>query len=846
MLNIVSNFRSVMKIVQNYSRFKFAFLIVSPVSLLLCTWIHWRIPYPKEVGYYAVTGDSSTVQGYAEALGIEQVLQTFLYISFSVILFLLFRMALSNLLSFFAVVMFMTNAQVVLVYLSAPFWDFSTAIIPLAAITGTIALLSSQHQNICFSHKMRRQMSTSIICLNIVIAVLYFRVYILIAGRSIAIFVSVIVVLMVSLLWLKSEEKDVKSSSGTIFSARGNDRLFFIPVLFTLFLLQPILGRGGNSYGLMILVVCSLFFLMTEELLRKGYKFIVVILLLLIVQLISGNDFAKMYSFIGWSGAEPLLSGRNGSDHALGVPRSDFLMWNLTEINAPSYSLYLQNVAINATTVISNLKIGWSYLSSGSWTFTEPPPGLNNSAVYMGRHLLIAPINFVASTFFVIAAIFLFQKSRKIAVFIALIVFSLLFSVTFSFPQMHQWWALQIFGIYGTLYVLSRVGSKLISIIAENPRINQRRGRTNRCSQLIFGLRSKISKKRLIQFSLSLLISAVGPGAVFGILNRASESLEINRLKELATRYASQDWQLITLNKGSKKFDFDRTSNFIKIEVSGNCNLAGVKVHYLNSDAPGLETGDFYRTKFHITNTNSKIVYIPFFPIAIARPAISISGLNSSCWTRVYQSNLKEQSLPLVALLVPNEENSKSKVFTDEKKTNLVGRELLSSPFSFEGYVNNAGYQAVGDELEHEWLNDQIGDRILGRSKQGYQEIDLWKKKIDVKADKLRVRVRGVISRGVLIIGWSESKLSSTTVIPTAFDYSIDGSIFDTSTRELYKCFELLAVNNIGEDSKIELFIGSVFDLYSPRWTSFQINSITLDQGSCETKPQPNNFLPTL
>ena len=844
MLNLVSKCRSAVRVIQKYGRFKFALIIMSPLALLLSAWIHRTIPVPKDSGYYFATSDASAIQGYAEAFGIEIAIQIQLFVLFSVVLFLLFRLTLSNFLSCFAVIMFMTNAQVVLVYLSAPFWDFSTAIIPLVAITGTIALLSTHHQNICASRKLRRQTSTSIICLNIVIAVLYFRVYNLIAGRSIAIFGSVIVVLMVSLLWLKSEEKDVKSSSGSIFSARGNDRLFFIPVLFTLLSLQPILGRGGKSYATMVLVLCLLFFVLSEHGLRLRYKVAIPILFLAMVLLRASSDYFQFYFFTGY-GAPQLVSGVRGSLHTLGIPFTDETIWQVSEINS-GQSLFFENVAINARTVVNNIEIGCLYLLKGFWVFSEPPLGLENSFLYLVRRQVVAPMRFVASVLSIIAFIIFFKKSRRISILIALTVILFLCSIGSTRPQMHQWWVLQIFGIYGTLYVLSRVGSSLISIIAENPRINQRRGRTNRCSQLIFHLRSNISKKSLLQFSLSILISAVGPGAVFGILNHASESLETNRLKELATRYASQDWQLINLNNDSKKFDLAVTSTLIKIEVNGNCNLTGVKVHYLNSNTLGIETGDFYRTKFDIGNTNSKIVYIPFFPIGIARPAISIDGLNPSCSPRVHQSNLKEQSLPLVALLVPNEENNKSQVFTDENKTNLAGKELLSSPFNFEGYVNNGGYQAVGDELEHEWLMNQIGDRILGRSTQGYQEIDIWRQEIDIKNDGLRVRVRGEISGGVLVIGWSESKPSSPNALPTEFDYSIHGSIFDTSTRELYKCFELLAVNNIGEDSKIELFIGSVFDLYSPRWTSFQINSITLDQGTCDPNLQPINFLPTL
>jgi hypothetical protein len=429
---------------------------------------------------------------------------------------------------------------------------------------------------------------------------------------------------------------------------------------------------------------------------------------------------------------------------------------------------------------------------------------------------------------------------------ITLILILFLFSIGSTRPQMHQWWVLQIFGLYGTLYALSRLVKIITSIVFAKKSSIRSKNEVNLYKRLYFNTKAKISKKTLFQLLALLLISAVGPGVVFSILNNASESLETNRLKELATRYASQDWQLTTLNKESKKFDLDKESRLIKIEMSGSCNLTGVKIHYLGSDFLGLETGDFYRTKFHIANTNSKIAYIPFFPIGIARSTISIGGLNSSCSLRVYQSNLKEQSLPLVALLVPNEENNKSQLFTDENKTNLAGTELLSSPFSFEGYVNNGGYQAVGDEFEHEWPKNQIGDRILGRSKQGYQEIDIWWQEIDLKNDGLRVRVRGEISGGVLAIGWAESKPSSPNALPTEFDYSIRGSIFDRSTRVLDECFELEGLERKNDQLNVELFIGAVLDLYSPSWTSLKINSVTVDQGTCDPNLQPTNFLPTL
>lgn len=847
--DLVSKCRSAVIIIQKYSRFKFAFIIMSPVALLLSAWIHRTIPVPKDFGYYFATSDASTIQGYGEAFGIELALQVQLFVLFSVVLFLLFRLALSNLLSCFAVVMFMTNAQVVLVYLSAPFWDFSTAVIPLVAIIGTIVLLSSQHQNFSLIRKTRRKFVVTIICSNLVILILYHRVYNLRAQQRISIFASAIVVLVVGLIWLRSERNEAESENQTVLRTSGWDRLFFVPILFTLFLLQPILGRGGKSYATMILGVCLFVFVLSESRLRTSYKFVLPTLFLLLVQLRSSGDYFQFYSFTGWTGATQLVSGRAQSIHSFGIPFTDSAIWQLTEINK-GQALYLQNLAINSSTIVKNLEIGWTYLFNGFWKFSEPPLGFDYGALSQVRKRLTTTVSLVTPLLFTSAVIFCFQKSRRVALFVSLIMAVLLFSISFTRPQMHQWWMLQIFGLYGALFAMSWLSKTIASVVFSQKSSIRSKSKVIHCKQQILSIDSKILKKLWVQFLFLLFIFAISPKIVFNVLNYVSEKLENDSLDVLATEYGRQDWAPIPVNNGAtRNIALHRESNLIKVEVSNKCTLSGVRVHYLNSDASddvGLDTGEFYRTKFHIANTNSQIVYIPFFPRNIVEPAISVVGLKADCSLRVYQASLKEQALPLVALLVPNREAIQLEISAEESSTTNGGEEMLLDPLSFEGYIKNSGYQAVGDEFSHQWLNDQIGDRILGRSKQGYQVVDIWSQKINIETDGMRVLVRGRVKRGIVIIGWAKSDPAARNVTPDEFSYAVRGSIFDTATRSLYQCFELPAAKEIQNGSKVELFVGSVFDLYSPRWTSYEIDSIILDKGTCDSNRQPISFLPTL
>ena len=110
----------------------------------------------------------------------------------------------------------------------------------------------------------------------------------------------------------------------------------------------------------------------------------------------------------------------------------------------------------------------------------------------------------------------------------------------------------------------------------------------------------------------------------------------------------------------------------------------------------------------------------------------------------------------------------------------------------------------------------------------------------------MKVLVSGRINRGILMIGWAKSNPVSRNVIPDEFGYAVRGSTFVSTTRSLFECFELPAADEAESGSKVELFVGSVFDLYSPRWTSYEIDSIILEKGTCDSNRQPISFLPTL
>lgn len=848
MLNLVSKCRSLVNSIQTYGRFKFALLFVSPVVLLLSAWIHRTVPVPKDFGYYAATNDSA-IQRYAEALDIELLLQILLFVSFSVVLFLLFRLALGNILSFLAVVAFMTNAQVILVYLSAPFWDFATAVIPLMAITGTVALLSAQYQNLSLTRNTRRRFVVTIICLDLLIVSIHLRVYYSSTQQMSSIFAAAIVLLLIAFIWLRSEKIEAKSKSQTVLGANGCDRLFFIPILFLLLLLQPFLGRGGESYATGFLVVCLLVFVSSENLLRTGYKFVISTLFFLVVLLRGDGAGLLFYSFSGWQGAVQLVSGQGGGFHSFGIPFTDAAISQINEANT-GRGLIFQNIALNFPSIVKNLELGWTYLSDGFWKFSEPPIGLNSGALNQVRNRLIGAVSPISPILFISAAIICFQKSRRVALFLSLIILVFLFAIGLTRPQMHQWWVLQIFGLYGALYSMSCLSKNVAKIFFSQTSPIRFKDRSLFFDKQGFVFKLKISKKIVVRFLFLLSIFVVSPKIVFSVLTNASEKLETTLLAALATEYGQQNWEPISVENGdTKNITLQRESNFLKVEVSENCTLTGVRIYYLESgisDDFELEKAEYYRTKFHVANTSSKIVYVPFFPRTDPKPAVSVVGAKANCSLRVYEASLLGQTLPNVALLVPNEENMQVKVLAEEVKITNRSDEMLSDPLSFEGYVRNRGYQAVGDEFSNKWISDQITDRILGRSRQGYQVVDIWRQKIDLKSDAMRVIVRGSRQRGIIITGWAISDPAARSVIPPDFDYVVSGSIFDHTARSLFECFELPPAEKIEKGSIVEFFVGSVFDLYSPRWTNYQIDSIILENGSCGSKLQPRNFLPTL
>ena len=94
-------------------------------SLLLSLWFKLTVESPQTKGAYFATGES-TILGYAAYVGLLGVVQTVFFIIFAATLFLFLKKSLGIFLSWLSVLLAMTSAKVILVYLSAPLWAFST------------------------------------------------------------------------------------------------------------------------------------------------------------------------------------------------------------------------------------------------------------------------------------------------------------------------------------------------------------------------------------------------------------------------------------------------------------------------------------------------------------------------------------------------------------------------------------------------------------------------------------------------------------------------------------------------------------------------------------------------
>lgn len=825
--------------------------LVGLCATLLTVWINRRVPIPKISGSYAATSDASTIQGFAMAFGVEKIAETLVFVGFSLALFCLFRMSLNKILSFLAVFIFMTNAQVVLVYLSAPFWDFSTAIIPLLTVTGTVSLLYMRTTNWVLPKTTKKLVASSIICINFFVLLLYTRVYNLMAMRSTAILISSFSVLFVFFIFSGFTKRLYKSGvDGNLTNI--SDRLFLIPVFLTLLLMRPVLGRGRSPIGDVVFVVGLIFLVFSESKLKLLYKGFFVIVVLFFSKLLQHGPPFAFYVSTGWQSAPRLVSGVTSSPITFGLPFADQTIWlgYLGNAKIPLGQV-LNSIYLNSTLLVEYIRINWILISQGIWRFSEAPIGLESYDFFKFRQIIFSPLRYVSAPLLIFSLTILWRRNRMVASFVVSLGFLLMLSAAITRPQFHQLWCLQIFGLWGSMYGLRNGAAVLRNLYLDN---NFEISFAAFCQKflklpfLILKMNWRKHKHKLL-LSRYLLLPAI-PTLFFLVATITMAQLQRVQITNLVKFYEIQNWKSVIAAESRSFYNLDSDTNLLKISTGKNCSLSGLRVQYPNFDYDGIQFSEHYNSKFFVGNSSARLVYIPFFTSNIRLPMVSVAGIDAICHLRIEQTHVKVGNLPLIGVLSMQKSMivPASDIFAEggsaESRTELS--EILKSPIVINGYLPTGGYQAVGDEQDHDLLNRQVSDRIVGRTREGYKSIDVWQESLKIQGGMTRVRLNGELTRGVVMFGWYFDDKEIGGVREPQFDYQISGSIFEVSKRSLNLCLQVRSQTDLGEMVKIKLFLSLITDTYSPSITNLKINSIIVDNGICKNSLTIQNFMPTL
>ena len=834
--------------------------IFFPISvfILLSVWLKLAVPNPDLSGAYTATGRSSlTLYAGWLGFGLLGFFQAAVFVATSMIIYTILRLSLSFLLAFFSALIFVTNAQFVLVYFSGPLWDMSSFLFPMMVIAYVFISLSKYFGEVPLNAKVQIIVVSMMIFAN---SLMIFLPHLIssIPVRTTSDSVVNLSVILLSILMLVDRNKLTQKSGFLTKITFENSQVLFVPVIATMTMIQPWIGRSKTSISSIIIIVCYFVLIFSKTKINIALRsfFAIGYLALFYFTFIDGSSIPYFfYTFYGQSSASQLVSGLDASAVSYGTPHVDEFVWQAFVANAKfPLSQLITGIFLNFPSIALYLKISWIYISEGIWRYSENPIGLENNAIFEIRSIVIYPLRFISPSFFILSVIILWRKSLKVTIFLLLLCFLFLALISISRPQMHQFWPIQVVGLWGFMFATQFLVSK-VKLFSSLYRVYKKRYLIARNSlknlsliHLLVLWFKRFSNKK--QFFLLLLFFL--PTLFLSLVTFVSPKIQATEILNVVKFYESHKWDLVVSKNDSSIFLVAPGTNLIKVTTSQSCTLSELRFGYSNptllkrSSLNG--STDYYRTKFYISNTSSQVAYFPKFSSGIDTLRLWIAGLSERCHANVYQTRIITGRFPLIAILVPHKTYFKSNKLSDNTvaATELRSKSVRRDLVEVDGYVKNSGYQSVGDESSYNWLSQQVGDRILGRSRQGYQSIDLWSDTIQTNGGHLRIQFAGKISRGVIALGWVSKTAGHEPFESPNFDYQVFGSSFEVSLDSIRACFELGTTEKHSDVGEIDLFVSAVSDLYSAHWTKVEIESLTIDQGACPKELLTREFKPSL
>jgi hypothetical protein len=864
------------------TRLLFACLAVFLVTGGYAMWLNEGVG-PASTGFlYTPTGQNNFWDSLHGPRA-DVLLPIFVFSFVSVVVFALIRFGTNSVLALVGSLLFMTTAQVGLVFMSSPFWDFANYSPVLIGLFFALMMISiPSWVPRVGDGAIWLMVVTSVACLVLALG-LSGRIPTLLPhlpGRAGVVTFGVMLLGFCAVSWVFHNrirlpfELRLPSTELLAMSALTVGIGAVIVAL-------PVVSRTGSSSVLPIFLILSLAPLFYRH--RRGSLpcWVATIILLATTAVCGGASPAgglTFYVTAGWQDAPQLAAGVTGNAVSIGVPFSDGMIGAFLSLQSDRPIDYLTSmIPVFLPTVLSYASIAWNLLSQGVWSYPEPPIGVSGW-FWQVRGVLVAclaPLGLIAS---LAAPAILLRRRRSMGVFLAIMLATMISLVSISRPQGHQWWFLPIFGIWALAYVSRRTVIWLRYEPKGLPRASAYGAILVRMTP-----RRRWSLQQLAVLGLVVVLSGV-LGALGGQVGRygadGARAIQAKAADTLLEQYTALPWSPISSTTrstdtgnstlGASQYALPMKTSLARVKVFGSCSLEGTQL-VLKSDAQRTDPQRFFAGV-----TFSQVAYLPVIAKnGTESHTLFYSNPQQGCTPQVDVASIRRGQAPVLAW-IPDYTRTQNSADTsirstaaspylekraDAGETNSPKLGSLPQSLSqvraeptystrertiakgvrFEGYVDAGFYRAINpDPHKERFLEEELSAQVLGTSDQGYMASDIWVSSPEFSSGERFVRVSGRAQRGSVVVGAAVAQEPGLMGVPLA-QYQVYGSIFNQGSVEFNSCFKLLP--NVG----YRVFVGVVTDRYGYSWADVEIDSIDVVVQPCQDSPGSlRQWLPSL
>ena len=500
---------------------------------------------------------------------IYTILQVLLYSVTGCLVYLLFKLTINRYAAIIALIIYLSDSQTILIATSSPFWDFITETFVLLQLLTTIGFL----KNFQMSKIWVSRMSIYFVTLILVYAelLLFDRYrnglntrfgytethnnYLVLA----AIVTTVIFSSRMAHSFLQKVKYYSRNSRFLNQFSFGDIQFFILTGLNTTF--SAVLGRFSTSaLPLLLLLASSAIFLRKNRTRQNLFLYLSITcfttILLFQSNFLGSNSIPKTFFFIsGLLSAPNLLAGHTSSFTAFPIGFSDSGITNFLQLYPSQLSVVQENAHIFAGEIFDHFKESLEYITVG-WIDTDRfISGLNLHSLL---NILLHAHFGISLFFFCGVVIFCFARNLTGLLLVGIL---LICMITFSRLETHQWWYLQLFGLWLVSHSLSEVPLKMKALL---------HGR---------GVKSRLIATRL----LLPIICAISVVIFSSLSNTTSNAESISSLSE----ETPADW--VEMIPQTKTTQFNNLSTYavssgmkaIRFTTNHNCEYSELQAKFL-------------------------------------------------------------------------------------------------------------------------------------------------------------------------------------------------------------------------------------------------------------------------